>query len=197
MESSSWIVPAAFLLIIGIPLAAVIAYVAREELRGRRNRVYKTLADHNLLNDSDRAVWASGELPGGETVKVDVFSGRIAPIAQLVTVAVLAVIVLMSNQSLVNQNARLEQRVSDLDLQVHALALTASSNGSGRAEQDGEPQQGIALGQGGVGTPLQQVCANLIGRVADAYQKGESSKIGQSLEELVSKIGCQKVLAPP
>ena len=38
---------------------------------------------------------------------------------------------------------------------------------------------------------MQQACANLIGRVADAYEKGESSKIGASLEELVKKLGCQ------
>jgi len=197
MNSNFWLLPVVFVAIIGSSFLSIIAYIVREELRGRRNRAYKTLADHNLLNESDRSIWASGELPDGENVKVDLFSGRIVPIAQLATVAMLAVIILMSNEALVSQNARLEQRLSELDLQVHALALTSGAAAPARAEQDGEPQQPNLLSQGGSGTPFQQVCANLIGRVADAYQKGESSKIGQSLEELVNKLGCQKILAPP
>jgi hypothetical protein len=43
---------------------------------------------------------------------------------------------------------------------------------------------------------MQQACANLIGRVADAYEKGESSKIGQSLEALVSKLHCTNSAEP-
>jgi len=44
--------------------------------------------------------------------------------------------------------------------------------------------------------PMQQACANLIGRVADAYEKGENSKIAISLEQLVNKLGCKNSPAP-
>jgi hypothetical protein len=41
---------------------------------------------------------------------------------------------------------------------------------------------------------MELACANLVGRVADAYEKGESSKIGEALEALVTKLGC---VSPP
>ena len=44
--------------------------------------------------------------------------------------------------------------------------------------------------------PMQQACANLIGRVADAYEKGENSKIAASLEALVNKLGCKNNPVP-
>jgi hypothetical protein len=43
---------------------------------------------------------------------------------------------------------------------------------------------------------MQQACANLIGRVADAYEKGENSKIAASLEQLVNKLGCKNNPVP-
>jgi hypothetical protein len=46
------------------------------------------------------------------------------------------------------------------------------------------------------GSPMQLACANLIGRVADAYEKGESSKIALSLEELVKKLKCVNGMPP-
>ena len=150
-----------------------------------------------MLNASDRDVWAAGELPNEEDVKVDLLSSRIVPIAQLVTLAVLAAVVMVWDGSLVERDARLEERVADMELQIHALALTTGVARPARAEGDAESQTAAILNPPANGTPLQQVCANLIGRVADAYAKGESSKIGQSLEELVNKMGCQKILAPP
>jgi hypothetical protein len=184
-------------LIVAAAIASLIVYIVRDQLQAGRNRVYKTLADHTLLNASDRAIWATGQLPDGEDVKVDL-SSRIVPIVQLAIVAVLVVTVLVWNEVLAAQNTRLEQRLSVLELQIHALALSPGAATPARAEPDGETaQQQALLAQPSAGTPLQVVCANLIGRVADAYQKGESSKIGQSLEELVNKMGCQKILAPP
>jgi len=194
MDSKSWLLSATFGVIIGIPLLSMIAYLVREQLQAHRNRAYKTLEDHTLLNASDREIWTTGELPIEEDVKLDLLGSRIVPLAQLATVAVLAAVVLVWNGSLIDRDARLEERMSALELQIHALALTQGGAAATHAEQD---QQAAILNPPANGTPMQQVCANLIGRVADAYSKGESSKIGQSLEELVNKMGCQKILAPP
>jgi flagellar basal body-associated protein FliL len=190
MDARTWAVPLTILVVIAVPILAIVAYMVRESIQARKNRVYKTLAEHSILNASDRDTWMSGVVPEEEAQQVDRFSSRIVPIAQLVTVVVLAAIVLVWNNTLVSENNRQQERLDQLELQVHALAVTPTTV-TPREPETANLAPGVPAPQVAGGTPMQQACANLIGRVADAYEKGESSKIALSLEELVKKLGCQ------
>jgi hypothetical protein len=192
MDARTWLLPITFAVIIAIPILAVVGYMIRESFVMRKNRAYKTLAEHTILNASDRETWMSGVVPQEETEQVvDRFSSRIVPTAQLVTLVVLVVAVYVWNNSLTANNNRQEERLNQLEMQVHALAVTPTVV-VGKEPEGGAQVQGIqGAAQTANGTPMQQACANLIGRVADAYEKGESSKIGASLEELIKKLGCQ------
>jgi hypothetical protein len=189
MDAKLWALPITIAVVVTIPILALIAYMVRETVQARKNRVYKTFAEHSILNASDRETWMSGVVPQEGTQQVDRFSSRIVPIAQLITVAVLAVIVLVWNNTLANENSRLAERLDQLELQIHALAVTPTVVAP--HEETANLAPGVPAPQASNGTPMQQACANLIGRVADAYEKGESSKIAVSLEELVKKLGCQ------
>jgi hypothetical protein len=164
-------------------------------LRARRNLHYKTLAEHAALNSADRETWMSGVLPDEGTANVDRLSGRIVPAAQIVTVLALAAITLLSEDAEMRQLDSQERKIAELELQLHALAFAPSGAvAPPRLDGEGGAVEPAPSGAPRVGTPLQQVCANLIGRVADAYEKAESSKIGQSLEELANRLECQKHL---
>ena len=185
--------------IVLIPILFVIGYLVSDQLRARRNRLYKTLAEHEALNNAgDREAWMSGVMPQEENKQVDRFSNRIAPIAQLTMLIILAAVVLMWNQSLVNQTAKQSERLDQLELQLHALSFaTPVASLATPREVDGPPgAPPAAAGQLQGVNPMQQACANLIGRVADAYEKGENSKIAISLEQLVNKLGCKNSPAP-
>jgi hypothetical protein len=185
--------------IVLIPILFVIGYLISDQLRARRNRLYKTLAEHEALNNAgDREAWMSGVMPQGENKQVDGFSSRIAPIAQLIMLIVLAAVLLVWNQSLVSQTAQQNERLSQLELQLHALTFaTPVASLATTHEVDGPPgAPAPTAGQLQSVNPMQQACANLIGRVADAYEKGENSKIAISLEQLVNKLGCKNSPAP-
>jgi hypothetical protein len=199
MDDKTWLESATVIVIVTVPLLAGAGYLIRDQLRARRNLQYKTLTDHAILNSSDRETWMSGILPREGKAIVERFSGLALPVAQIVTVLVLALIVLWSNSAIMSRMDSQEKRLAMLELQLHALAFAAPSPGGSSSDTAPPgPQTSIPVTTGPVttGTPMQQVCANLIGRVADAYEKGESSKIGESLEELVNKLGCQKHLQP-
>ena len=190
MDAKTWALPITIAVVVAIPIFALIAYMVRETIQARKNRVYKTLTEHSILNASDRETWMSGVVPQEGTQQVDRFSSRIVPIAQLITVVVLAVVVLVWNNTLANERNRQAERLDQLELQIHALAVTPTVVAPHETEA-ANLAPGVPAPQASNGTPMQQACANLIGRVADAYEKGESSKIAVSLEELVKKLGCQ------
>jgi len=185
--------------IVLIPILFVIGYLISDRLRARRNRLYKTLAEHEALNNAgDREAWMSGVIPQEEDNPVDRFSSRIAPIAQLTMLVILATVVLVWNHSLVNQTAKQNERLEQLELQLHALTFaTPVASLVPTHEVDGPPgAPAQSAGQLQGVNPMQQACANLIGRVADAYEKGENSKIAISLEQLVNKLGCKNNPVP-
>jgi hypothetical protein len=195
MDDRTWLVSGTFAVIILIPIFVVVAYLVREQMQARSNRLYKTLADHEILNNSgDRAAWMSGIIPQEGDKKVDRFTSRVAPIAQLAMLAVLIAVILVWNKSLVDQNLTQNDRLAQLELQVHALTFATPTEASVTPR---EPDGISAPGTNSVAVnPMQQACANLIGRVADAYEKGESSKIALSLEQLVNKLGCKNNPVP-
>jgi hypothetical protein len=176
-----------------VPLLAGAAWLVREQLQARRNRSYKSLADHAVLNASDRTTWMTGAPPEEGKPDLDLSSSRTVSVAQLGTTLVLAVAVLTWNYTLVGRIDSQERRIAELQTQVHALAF-APAPAVPKPEPDAAA---VPAGPAVTGTPMQLVCANLIGRVADAYEKAESSKIAQSLDGLVKELGCQKQLAPP
>lgn len=193
MDDKTSLVATTLAVIILIPTLSVVGYLVLDQLRARRNRLYKTLAEHEILNNAgDRDVWMSGVVPQEGEQQVDRFSNRIVPITQLVMLVVLAAVVLVWNNSLVKQTAEQNERLAQLELQLHALTF-ATPVASGAAHEP-DPAPGampvVAV------NPMQQACANLIGRVADAYEKAESSKIALSLEQLVTKLGCKNNPAP-
>jgi hypothetical protein len=193
MDDKTSLVATTLAVIILIPILSVVGYLVLDQLRARRNRLYKTLAEHEILNNAgDRDVWMSGVVPQGGEQQVDRFSSRIVPIAQLVMLVVLAAVVLVWNESLVKQTAEQNERMAQLELQLHALSF-ATPVASG-APREADPAPGAA--PAAVVNPMQQACANLIGRVADAYEKAESSKIALSLEQLVNKLGCKNNPVP-
>jgi len=196
MDYKTWILLATLGTIIAVPAAALISQTIAEALQLRRNRIYKTLADHTVLNASDRETWMSGRLvrrDENEEEEMPRFSQLIVSIAQLATVVALAVVVVLWNESLSRENAKQEDRLSQVETQLHALAFVPAPQGAVGA--GGEESGGAAASTLASGNPMQQACSNLIGRIADAYEKGRSSKIAESLEGLMKNLGCQN--APP
>jgi hypothetical protein len=172
-------------------------YLVVDRIKADRNRRYKTLQDHEALNASSREEWARGQLERhGEDYEVSRMNSVVIPIAQLTIMLGLIVAMVIWNQTLSSANAEQSDRIAELELQVHALALAPAGEVSSKVEID--PANAPPLPAGAVArpNPMQQACANLIGRVADAYERGESSKIAQSLEDLVKKMGCQATPAP-
>ena len=199
MDDKTWLVATTLAAIVLIPILFVVGYLVRDQMRARMNRNYKTLAEHEALNNAgNREAWMSGVMPQEGDNQVDRFSSRIAPIAQLAMLIVLAAVVLLGNQSLVDQNAKQNERMEQLELQLHALTFaTPVASGVTAREVDEPPgAPAPAAGQLAAVNPMQQACANLIGRVADAYEKGENSKIAASLEQLVNKLGCKNNPVP-
>jgi hypothetical protein len=194
MDDKTWLVSATIAVVVFIPIAVIIACLVRDQLQARHNRLYKTLAEHEILNNAgDRAAWMSGIIPQEGDEQVDRFSSRVAPIAQLVMLLVLIGVVLKWNSALVDQGMQRDQRIAQLELQVHALAFATPTEASATPR---EPDPAGAPNAPAVVNPMQQACANLIGRVADAYEKAESSKIALSLEQLVNKLGCKNNPTP-
>jgi len=200
MESKTTLIVAIVAVIILIPVLVVVGYLVRDSLVARQNRTYKTLAEHEALNNAgNREAWMRGVLPQEEGDEdVDRTSSRILAIAQLVILIILAAVVLVWNQSLATQNKQQNDRMAELELQLHALTFaTPVASGLVQREVDGPPgAPAPAPGQVPTVNPMQQACANLIGRVADAYEKGENSKIAVSLEALVNKLGCKNNPVP-
>jgi len=200
MESKTTLIVAIVAVIILIPVLVVVGYLVRDSLVARQNRTYKTLAEHAALNNAgNREAWMRGVLPQEEGDEdVDRSSSRILAIAQLVILIILAAVVLVWNQSLATQNKQQNDRMAELELQLHALTFaTPVASGLVQREVDGPPgAPAPAPGQLPTVNPMQQACANLIGRVADAYEKGENSKIAVSLEALVNKLGCKNNPVP-
>jgi hypothetical protein len=196
MNSAAWVIPTTIGIIIAIPLATLIGYLIFDAAKARGNRAYKTLQEHSILNAGSREDWMTGTLPSGEVKELSRFSTIVAPLVQLTTTIILALVIVISTSSLKEQAARQEDQISDLEAQVHALAFasTKPSDGSKLETDPAAPFLPPTATQ--MANPMQQACANLIGRVADAYEKGESSKIGESLEELVKKLKCVNG-APP
>jgi hypothetical protein len=194
MDDRTALVSVTIAVIILIPIIVLVAYLVGDHIKASANRQYKTLAEHEILNNAgDRAAWMSGIIPQEGDEKVDRFASRVAPIAQLAMLAVLIAVVLIWNESLVDQNVKQNDRLSELELQVHALTFATPTSSAGPREPDPAPG---ALANPAAVNPMQQACANLIGRVADAYEKGESSKIALSLEQLVNKLGCKNNPVP-
>jgi len=199
MDDKSSLLVATLAAIVLIPILFVIGYLISDQLRARRNHHYKTLAEHEALNNAgDREAWMSGVMPQEENKQVDRFSNRIAPIAQLTMLVVLAAVVLVWHESLIDQTAKQNDRLEQVELQLHALAFsTPVASLAPAREVDGPPGAPTpTAGQLQSVNPMQQACANLIGRVADAYEKGENSKIAISLEQLVNKLGCKNSPVP-
>jgi hypothetical protein len=200
MDDRTWLVIATFAVVILIPIFVVTAYLVNDQMKARSNRLYKTLAEHEILNNAgDRAAWMSGVVPQEGDEKVDRFASRVAPIAQLVMLAVLIAVILIWNESLVDQNIKQNDRLAQLELQIQALIFaTPAAVPAVMREPDPAPgaPPNIAMSNPVSVNPMQQACANLIGRVADAYEKGESSKIALSLEQLVNKLGCKNNPVP-
>ena len=202
MDDKTTLVATIFAVIVLVPILFVVGYLVRDSLRARQNRQYKTLAEHEALNNAgNREAWMRGVLPQeqeeGEQ-EVDRSSSRILAIAQLVMLIILAAVVLVWNQSLATQNKQQAEQLEQIALQLHALTFaTPVASGLAQREVDGPPgAPAPAQGQAPTVNPMQQACANLIGRVADAYEKGENSKIAASLEALVNKLGCKNNPVP-
>ena len=176
MDDKFSLVAVIFGVIVLVPILFVGGYLISDSLKARRNRTYKTLAEHEALNNAgNREAWMTGVLPQEEgDVEVDRFNSRIIPIAQLVMLIVLTAVVLVWNQSLVAQVKAQTEHVAQLELQVHALTFaTPVASGLTQREVDGPPgAPAPSPGQVPLVNPMQQACANLIGRVADAYEKG-------------------------
>ena len=198
MDDKTWLLTSTLAAIVLIPILFVAGYLVRDQLRARQNRLYKTLAEHEALNNAgDREAWMSGVMPQEGNNQVDRFSSRIVPITQLAMLIVLAAVILIWNESLVDQNAKQNDRLAQLELQLHALTFaTPVASLAPAREVDGPPGAPATASQLPGVNPMQQACANLIGRVADAYEKGENSKIAVSLEQLVNKLGCKNNPVP-
>jgi hypothetical protein len=200
MDDKTSLVVTIFAVIVLVPILFIVGYLIRDSLRARQNRNYKTLAEHEALNNAgNREAWMTGVLPQEEgDEQVDRFSSRIAPIAQITMLIILAAVVLIWNQSLMTQTKQQDERLAKLELQLHALTFaTPVASGLVQHEVDGPPGTPVQVsGQLPTVNPMQQACANLIGRVADAYERGENSKIAASLEALVNKLGCKNNPVP-
>jgi flagellar basal body-associated protein FliL len=200
MDDKASLITAIVAVVVLVPILVIVAYLVRDSLRTRQNRTYKTLAEHEALNNAgNREAWMTGVLPQEEgNEEVDRSSSRIIAIVQLIILLVLAAAVLLWNQSLATQNKEQAERLEQIELQLHALTFaTPVASGPTQREVDGPPgAPAAASGQMPTVNPMQQACANLIGRVADAYEKGENSKIAVSLEALVNKLGCKNSPVP-
>ncbi|HEX4507820.1 MAG TPA: hypothetical protein VH722_18985 [Alphaproteobacteria bacterium] len=200
MEDKTTLIIAIVAVVILVPVIVVAGYLVRDSLRARQNRTYKTLAEHEALNNAgNREAWMTGVLPQEEGDEdLDRSSSRILAIAQMVILLILAAVVLLWNQSLASQNKQQAERLEQIELQLHALTFaTPVASGLVQREVDGPPgAPAPPQGQPPTVNPMQQACANLIGRVADAYEKGENSKIAVSLEALVNKLGCKNNPVP-
>jgi hypothetical protein len=196
MDDKTWFIAAIIAVIVIIPMAFLAASVVRYVLKQRENLGYKTLEEHGILNASDREAWMSGRIGrsnDGEEEELDRFSARLVPIAQLVTMVVFSTVVILWGSNLVDQNAQQNERIADLELQVHALSIAPAIRSTPPSDS---ADSGLPTPTAHAANPMQQACANLIGRVADAYAQGASSKIGESLEALVKKLGCLNNPAP-
>ena len=143
MDSKTTLIVTIAAVIILIPVLVVVGYLVRDSLLARQNRTYKTLAEHEALNSAgNREAWMRGVLPpdeGNETVDRST-SSRIMAIAQLVTLIILAAVVLVWNQSLATQNKQQNDRMAELELQLHALTFaTPVASGLAQREVDGPP----------------------------------------------------------
>ena len=200
MDNKFSLIAAIVAVVVLVPILFVVGYLVRDSLRARQNRNYKTLAEHEALNNAgNREAWMTGVLPQEEGDEpVDRSSSRIIAIAQLVMLIILAAVILVWNQSLATQGKQQNERMAALELQLHALTFaTPVASGLTQREVDGPPGAPAPTpGQMPTVNPMQQACANLIGRVADAYEKGENSKIAASLEALVNKLGCKNNPVP-
>jgi hypothetical protein len=175
-----------------ISLLVMAGYLVVDRIKADRNRLYKTLQDHEALNASSREEWASGQLARpGEEYEVSRMNSVVIPIAQLTIMLGLVVAMVIWNQTLSSASAEQSDRIAQLELQVHALALAPAGDVPSKTEIDPANAPPLPASAVAKPNPMQQACANLIGRVADAYERGESSKIAVSLEDLVKKMGCQ------
>jgi hypothetical protein len=174
--------------VIAVPLLVLIVFLGMERVKAGRNRAYKSLEAHNILNASSREEWMSGRINTGNEEKLNRPGNLVILIGQIAAIAALGGLMIASQSSSAIERKRLDERLSELEAQVHALAVTAAPPARAEAETGATVTA--------AGTPMQQACANLIGRVADAYEKGESSKIGQALEGLVDKLHCVNGPAP-
>jgi hypothetical protein len=132
---------------------------------------------------------------GGEDL--DRFSSRVVAAAQLATVLVLAVITVYWNWTMLQEIAAQNERLTQLEFQFHALTVMPAAGTPTRIDTSEPDGSSAKFGARVAANPMQQACANLIGRVADAYSDGSSSKIAGSLEELVKKLGCLNTPPPP
>ena len=53
MDDTSWIIPGIFVLILVIGAVTFVIHMFMEQIKARRNRVYKTLEEHRSLNAAD------------------------------------------------------------------------------------------------------------------------------------------------
>ena len=186
-----------FAITVVISLVVVAGYLVGDRLKANRNRLYKTLEDHEALNASSRDEWARGQLErAGEEQEMSRLNSVAIPIAQLLIMLGLIIALVTWNQDLSSASAEQAERIAQLELQVHALAFAPVGDVATKSELDPANAPPLPAGAVAKANPMQQACANLIGRVADAYEKGESSKIAVSLEALVKKMGCQATPAP-
>src|ERR1700761_5266916 len=125
MDDKTTLVATIFAVIVLVPILFVVGYLVRDSLRARQNRQYKTLAEHEALNNAgDREAWMRGVLPQEEgNEEVDRSSSRIIAIAQLVMLIILAAAVLVWNQSLATENKRQADQLEQIQLQLHALTF--------------------------------------------------------------------------
>src|SRR6185437_16723584 len=100
MDDKFSLIAAIVAVVVLVPILFIVGYLIRDSLRARQNRNYKTLAEHEALNNAgNREAWMTGVLPQEEGDEdVDRSSSRIFAIAQLVILIVLAAVILIWNQ---------------------------------------------------------------------------------------------------
>jgi len=88
--------------------------------------------------------------------------------------------------------ATLDGRVRDLENQVHALAISPTivltspaPDKSSQSGQSATPQTTMT-----VPNPLQQTCADLAKRAAQAFEDGHPSTVAEPIQSLMKQIGC-------
>jgi hypothetical protein len=200
---ANWIIPTTIGIVVTIPLATLIGYLVYEHAQVRRNRPYKSLRDHTILNAGSHENWAAGVLQPEETQELSRFTTVYAPIVQLATIIALAIMLLISNTSMEDEVTHQRDQIATLETQIQALSFASPGEPSTAVKSDLDPAASILAAQSGAGqapapppSPMQQACANLIGRVADAYEKAESSKVAASLDDLVKRLKCVNGMPP-